>query len=179
MWGLLRGKAEHLVLTRPFRGQIGEARNPHATRESALNSRFDEIGGELEGAEAGDRGLYITLSETEAELRVGAASHGWRIGEEIEVFELVPPERMLDPNQQQSLLYSSDLELGETTKLMFEAIDRCNPSRIVLAFLPLLRFPGSELVALLQLSYVRQSRRPRALMMWRWTRSVRPKSAAH
>ena len=39
---------------------------------------------------------------------------------------------MLDPNQQQSLLYSSDLELGETTKLMFEAIDRCKPSRIVL-----------------------------------------------
>ena len=30
----------------------------------------------LEGAEAGDRGLYITLSETEAELRAGAASHG-------------------------------------------------------------------------------------------------------
>jgi len=29
------------------------------------------------------------------------------------------------------LLYSSDLELGETTKLMFEAIERCRPSRIV------------------------------------------------
>ena len=95
----------------------------------------------LEGAEAGDRGLYITLSETEAELRAGAASHGWRIGEEIEVFELVPPERMLDPNQQQSLLYSSDLELGETTKLMFEAIDRCKPSRIVLDSLSEIRCP--------------------------------------
>ena len=85
----------------------------------------------LEGAEAGERGLYITLSETEAELRAGAASHGWRIGDGIEIFELVTPERMLDPNQRQSLLYSSDLELGETTKLMFEAIERCRPSRIV------------------------------------------------
>jgi circadian clock protein KaiC len=84
----------------------------------------------LEGAEAGQRGLYITLSETEAELRAGAASHGWRIGDDIEIFEPVPPE-MLDPNQRQSLLYSSDLELGETTKLMFEAIERCRPSRIV------------------------------------------------
>ena len=84
----------------------------------------------LEGAEAGERGLYITLSETEAELRAGAASHGWRIGDDIEIFEPVPPE-MLDPNQRQSLLYSSDLELGETTKLMFEAIERCRPSRIV------------------------------------------------
>ncbi len=45
-------------------------------------------------------------------------------------FEPVPPE-MLDPNQRQSLLYSSDLELGETTKLMLEAIERCRPSRIV------------------------------------------------
>ena len=86
----------------------------------------------LEGAEAGERGLHITLSETEAELRAGAASHGWRLGEDIDVFELVPLERMLDPNQQQILLYSSDLELGETTKLMFEAIERCKPSRIVL-----------------------------------------------
>ena len=60
----------------------------------------------LEGAEAGERGLYITLSETEAELRAGAASHGWRIGDGIEIFEPVPPE-MLDPNQRQSLLYSS------------------------------------------------------------------------
>lgn len=98
----------------------------------------------LEGAEAGDRGLYITLSETEAELRAGAASHGWRIGEEIEVFELVLPERMLDPKQQQSLLYPSDLELGETTKLMFEAIDRCKPSRIVLDSLSEIRLLAQD-----------------------------------
>ena len=31
----------------------------------------------LEGAETGEQGLYITLSETEQELRNGAASHGW------------------------------------------------------------------------------------------------------
>jgi circadian clock protein KaiC len=30
----------------------------------------------MEGAAAGERGLYITLSETEQELRNGAASHG-------------------------------------------------------------------------------------------------------
>jgi len=85
----------------------------------------------LEGPTAGERGLYITLTETEAELRAGAASHGWRIGDDIEIFDLGPPERTLDPNHRQSLLYSSDLELGETTKLMFEAVERCRPSRIV------------------------------------------------
>jgi circadian clock protein KaiC len=31
----------------------------------------------LEGAKAGEQSLYITLSETEQELRQAAASHGW------------------------------------------------------------------------------------------------------
>ena len=78
----------------------------------------------MAGAAAGERGLYITLSETEKELRQGAASHGWTLGEPIEVFELVPPESLLDPDQQQSLLYSSDLELGETTQQIFAAVER-------------------------------------------------------
>ena len=34
----------------------------------------------LEGSKAGEKSLYITLSETEAELRAGAASHGCAIG---------------------------------------------------------------------------------------------------
>lgn len=105
----------------------------------------------LEGAEAGERGLYITLSETDGELRSGAASHGWTIGESIDVSELVPPESLLDVDQQQSLLYSSDLELGETTKLIFEAIERAKPSRVVLDSLSEIR-----LLAQSSLRYRRQ-----------------------
>jgi circadian clock protein KaiC len=86
----------------------------------------------LEGAAKGEQGLYVTLSETEAELRAGAASHGWDLGDSIKVFELVPPESLLDPDQQQSLLYSSDLELGETTRLLFEEINKVKPVRIVI-----------------------------------------------
>ena len=78
----------------------------------------------LEGAKQGERGLYITLSETEEELRESAASHGWSFDDPLEIFELVPPESLLDEEQQQSLLYSSDLELGETTKRIFEAIEQ-------------------------------------------------------
>ena len=62
----------------------------------------------IAGAAAGERALYITLSETEDEFRIGARSHGWSL-EGIDVFELVPPESLLDEQQQQSLLYSSDL----------------------------------------------------------------------
>ena len=86
----------------------------------------------LQGAQAGEKGLYVTLSETEEELRAGATSHGWNFGDGVEIFELLPPENLLDENQQQSLLYSSDLELGETTKRIFEAVERVQPARIVL-----------------------------------------------
>jgi circadian clock protein KaiC len=105
----------------------------------------------IEGAQAGEKCLYITLSETESELRLGAASHGWTLDERIEVFELLPPESLLDSEQQQSLLYSSDLELGETTKHIFEAVDRARPSRVVLDSLSEIR-----LLAQSSLRYRRQ-----------------------
>src|ERR1700716_234643 len=105
----------------------------------------------MEGAQAGEKCLYITLSETERELREGAASHGWALEDGIEVFELLPPESLLDSEQQQSLLYSSDLELGETTKQIFEAVERARPSRVVLDSLSEIR-----LLAQSSLRYRRQ-----------------------
>jgi circadian clock protein KaiC len=105
----------------------------------------------LEGAKAGEKCLYITLSETERELRDGAASHGWSLDNGIEVFELLPPESLLDSEQQQSLLYSSDLELGETTKQIFEVVERVRPDRVVLDSLSEIR-----LLAQSSLRYRRQ-----------------------
>lgn len=84
----------------------------------------------ITGAAAGERCLYITLSETEDEFRVGAASHGWDLSG-IDIFELLPPEDLLDEQQQQSLLYSSDLELGETTKRIFKVFEEVKPQRVV------------------------------------------------
>jgi circadian clock protein KaiC len=91
------------------------------------------------------------LSETEEELRESAASHGWTFDDPIGVYELVPPESLLDEDQQQSLLYSSDLELGETTKRIFEAIEEANPRRIVVDSLSEIR-----LLAQSSLRYRRQ-----------------------
>jgi circadian clock protein KaiC len=105
----------------------------------------------LEGAKAGETGIYISLAETEHELRDGAMSHGWTLGENIEIFELVPPESVLDPDQHQSLLYSSDLELGETIKRIFEAINRLKPKRVVIDSLSEIR-----LLAQSSLRYRRQ-----------------------
>src|SRR6218665_2449546 len=41
-----------------------------------------------EGVARGEKGLYVTLSETEEELRTVAASHGWTL-DGMEIFELV------------------------------------------------------------------------------------------
>lgn len=105
----------------------------------------------VEGARLGERCLYISLSETEGELRDSARSHGINIGEQVEIFELVPPESLLDADQQQSLLYSSDLELGETTRLIFEAFERVKPQRVVIDSLSEIR-----LLAQSSLRYRRQ-----------------------
>ncbi|MGE0273188.1 MAG: ATPase domain-containing protein [Alphaproteobacteria bacterium] len=105
----------------------------------------------MEGAKEGETCLYITLSETETELRASATSHGWTLDKKIHVFELTPPESLLDANQEQSLLYSSDLELGETTKLIFQAFERVKPTRVVLDSLSEIR-----LLAQSSLRYRRQ-----------------------
>lgn len=102
------------------------------------------------GAAAGERCLYVTLSETEDELRSSAASHSLSL-DGIEIYELIPPENLLDEDQQQSLLYSSDLELGETTKRIFEAFERVKPDRVVLDSLSEIR-----LLAQSSLRYRRQ-----------------------
>ncbi|MGP7794516.1 ATPase domain-containing protein [Sphingomonas sp. CLY1604] len=104
----------------------------------------------MEGARAGEPVLYITLSETDVELRASAESHGWSL-DGIDIYELVPPESLLDEQQQQSLLYSSDLELGETTKGIFDAIERTKPVRVVLDSLSEIR-----LLAQSSLRYRRQ-----------------------
>ncbi|AXK82113.1 circadian clock protein KaiC [Pseudolabrys taiwanensis] len=105
----------------------------------------------LAGAQAGETGIYISLAETERELRDGAQSHGWTLNDKIEVFELVPPESVLDPAQHQSLLYSSDLELGEAVTRIFDAIERLKPQRIVIDSLSEIR-----LLAQSSLRYRRQ-----------------------
>ena len=81
------------------------------------------------GAEDGEKGLYITLSETAAELRTVAASHGWSL-KGVEVFELVTEEG-LSPESQQSILHPSEVELGETTRGVMAAVERLKPKRVV------------------------------------------------
>ena len=84
----------------------------------------------LDGVSKGERCLYITMSESKPELLHVAATHGWSL-EGIDIFELVPPELSLDPEREQSIVYASDLELGETVGMVMEEVERAAPARIV------------------------------------------------
>jgi circadian clock protein KaiC len=76
--------------------------------------------------ERGESTLYITLSEGRDELIESAATHGWSL-DGIEIYELTPPELSLDPSREQSVVYSSDLELGETVRLVMDCVERIQP----------------------------------------------------
>ncbi len=83
----------------------------------------------VEGVKRGESGLYITLSESEVELRSVAGSHGWDL-EGVDVFELLT-EAGLDAEVEQSVLHPSELELGETARAVMARVQEVNPARVV------------------------------------------------
>jgi circadian clock protein KaiC len=78
----------------------------------------------------GQPGLYVTLSESKRELSSVAERHGWSL-DGLDIYELVPPELSLDPKQQQTLFHSSDIELGETVRMVLAEAERVKPARVV------------------------------------------------
>jgi circadian clock protein KaiC len=84
----------------------------------------------LEGVRQGKRCLYVTLSESERELRAIVQRHGWELSG-IDVFELVPPEASLDPDQELTLFHPAEMELSETTKHILDRVLAVNPTRVV------------------------------------------------
>lgn len=81
-----------------------------------------------EGASRGERGLYVTLSQTERDLRNIAASHGWSL-DGVEIVEL---QARSDVTQNgQSIFQTSDLRLDQTRSEIDAAIKRAAPDRLV------------------------------------------------
>src|SRR5204863_5038853 len=84
----------------------------------------------LAGVRNGERCLYVTLSESERELRSVVARHD-RTLTGLDVFDLVPPEASLDPGQELTLFHPAEMELSETTKHILDRVIEVNPSRVV------------------------------------------------
>ena len=84
----------------------------------------------LEGARRGEKVLYITLSETRAELIAAATSHGLAL-DHIVIFELMSEDGEMDPDNQYTMFRPSEIELSRTTKALLDEVERVAPSRLV------------------------------------------------
>ncbi len=82
----------------------------------------------IEGARAGERGLYVTLSQTARELRAIAASHGWGLAG-VEIVELQAGEGAIA--SEQTIFQTADLRLDRTREAIEEAVARVRPARLV------------------------------------------------
>src|SRR5262249_1175844 len=83
----------------------------------------------LEGARQGEKGLYVTLSETADELHTVAHSHGWSL-DAINIHDLAIPESAILEDQY-TLYHPSEVELSLTTKALLEEVERIQPLRVV------------------------------------------------
>jgi circadian clock protein KaiC len=84
----------------------------------------------LEGIRLGETAMYITLSETAEELHAVAASHGWTL-EKLHIYEQLVGEDQLQ-EEETTVFYPAEIELGETIKGMLLEVDRIKPKRVVL-----------------------------------------------
>lgn len=84
----------------------------------------------MTGARAGEPVLYVTLSETDEELRAVAESHGWNL-DGVTVHEVVPTEESLRSEEQYTVFHPSEVELTQTTQRILSEVERVKPKRIV------------------------------------------------
>lgn len=84
----------------------------------------------LEGVRLGERVLYITLSETETEIRQVAASHGWSL-DGVSLFELSSAEQTLRLEDENTLYAAEDVDLKETVRVLLERVQSVEPHRVV------------------------------------------------
>ncbi len=91
----------------------------------------------LAGIRVDQPGLYVTLAETEHELRAVAETHGWSL-DPITIYEMVPADGLGD-DQEQTLLHPSEVELGETVRAIMAKVDELRPARVVIDSLSELR----------------------------------------
>ena len=97
----------------------------------------------LEGARRGEPVLYVTLSETEEEIRAMALAHAYDLSG-VTIRELVPPEESLQPAEQYTMFHPAEVELSETTRTILSDVERLKPARLVFDSLSELRLLAGD-----------------------------------
>jgi circadian clock protein KaiC len=97
----------------------------------------------LEGVRRNEKALYITLAETRNELSAVALSHGWDL-RGIDIYELAPPDEILNPDTKYTVFHPSDVEMNQSVQGIYDAVDRLHPARVVVDSLSEMRILAQD-----------------------------------
>jgi circadian clock protein KaiC len=117
---------------------------------------------------AGERCLYVTLTESRRDLENACRSHGWSL-DGIELCDLTRSAANLSGEPESSVFHPSETELGETTQCIISAVDKARPQHVVFDGLSEMRLlAGNPLIYRRQLLALREfftERRATALLL--------------
>jgi len=85
----------------------------------------------IAGAKKGEKGLYISLAESEAELRHVADSHGMDL-KNVEICKISPPEIAGDAGKQYTVFQPAEVELSDVLETILTKVRELNPSRVII-----------------------------------------------
>jgi len=85
----------------------------------------------IAGAKKGEKGLYISLAESEAELRHVAASHGMNL-DNVEICKISPPEIAGECGKQYTVFQPAEVELSDVLETILAKVQELKPSRIII-----------------------------------------------
>src|SRR5688500_937080 len=96
----------------------------------------------LEGVSKGEKGLYVTLSESRAELEGVASSHGWSL-DGVEIFELAE-QGLGQTEDNYTIFHPAEVELQSTVDAVLKTVEDLNPKRIAFDSLSEMRLLARE-----------------------------------
>ena len=85
----------------------------------------------IAGAARGEKGLYLSLAESEEELRHVAASHGMNL-DNVEIYKIAPPEIAGEIGQQYTVFQPAEVELADVLETVLDKVRTVRPSRVII-----------------------------------------------
>jgi circadian clock protein KaiC len=98
----------------------------------------------LNGVQAGERTLFITLSQSRRDLQAIAPSHGWSLNG-IEVHEVTRRSLVERLATRQNVILPVDIELGQTMATVREIVQSTQPQRLIFDSIGVIRLLAGDL----------------------------------